>query len=60
MLHYIYGWQEIQFVQEIEFGEGEDHPNDELVEQKFEEIPGTLECVTELIVEKVSVTRDVM
>ena len=50
---------EREFVQEIKWGEGEDHPDDELVEPKFEEIPGTLEHVTELMVEKVSVTRDV-
>jgi hypothetical protein len=29
------------------------------VEPKFKEIPGTLERVTELTVEKVSMTRDV-
>ena len=38
---------------EVKFGEGEDHPEDEFVEPKFEMIPGTLEHITELMVEKV-------
>ena len=37
----------------MKFGEGEDHPEDEFVEHKFEMIPGTLEHITELMVEKV-------
>jgi len=37
---------------EVKFGEGEDHPEDEFVEPKFEMIPGTLEHITELMVEK--------
>ena len=37
----------------MKFGEGEDHPEDEFVEPKFEMIPGTLEHITELMVEKV-------
>jgi hypothetical protein len=40
-------------LQEVKYGEGEDHPDDEFVEPKFEEIPGTLEHLTELMVEKV-------
>ena len=38
---------------EVKYGEGEDHPEDEFVEPKFEMIPGTLEHITELMVEKV-------
>ena len=38
---------------EVKYGEGEDHPEDEFVEPKFELIPGTLEHITELMVEKV-------
>ena len=38
---------------EVKFGDGEDHPEDEFVEPKFEMIPGTLEHITELMVEKV-------
>ena len=37
----------------MKFGEGEDHPEDEFGEPKFEMIPGTLEHITELMVEKV-------
>jgi len=37
---------------EVKYGEGEDHPEDEFVEPKFELIPGTLEHITELMVEK--------
>jgi len=37
---------------EVKVGDGEDHSEDELVEPKFEEVPGTLEHVTELMVEK--------
>ena len=40
---------------EVKYGEGEDHPEDEFVEPKFELIPGTLEHITELMVEKVSI-----
>ena len=39
----------------MKYGEGEDHPEDEFVEPKFELIPGTLEHITELMVEKVSI-----
>ena len=38
---------------EVKYGEGEDHPEDEFVEPKFELVPGTLEHITELMVEKV-------
>jgi len=37
---------------EVTHGEGPDHEEDELVEPKYEEIPGTLEHITELIAEK--------
>lgn len=37
---------------EVKWGEGEDHPEDEFVEPKFELVPGTLEHITELMVEK--------
>ena len=40
---------------EVKYGEGEDHPEDEFVELKFGLIPGTLEHITELMVEKVSI-----
>ena len=39
---------------EVKYGDGEDHPEDEFVEPKFELIPGTLEHITELMVEKVN------
>ena len=38
---------------EVKYGDGEDHPEDEFVEPKFELVPGTLEHITELMVEKV-------